>query len=426
VSALEDLARRLHGMSAGERARGDAYGLVGARTYDALGALVAGSTTIEGRAIEASLRGWESGLAAAVIRRVATARMTELDDIHMPTCTTPGSVVVPVAVTLGAELGAGAADYRRAVAVGYEAMTRLGGAIAGARVVYRGVWPTYFCAPFAAAAVTATLLGLDAPRLAGALGIALTRATGLTSGIAGVPLARWLTVGDAARAGCSAAFAARDGFVAEVDLDRTAAGAGIEFDLAALLTDSPPAIEAVSVKPFPTAKQSLAAVEAALALRGGDGPGQMGTPRRIIVRVPEAYARMVAAPPLPNSRLSRISSARWNVALALIAPESLHDVERARPLEDPELAPVAAAVEVVPDDELSRLYPARWPARVELAGQAETVLDATGDPARGNGLDAIDAKWRARPEDLGALREAALDANVDRMAALLDGRRDRR
>lgn len=419
MNALHDVARRLSAVTGGD----DAARAVGARTYDALGALVAGSTTAEGRAIAASLRGWESEPAADVVRQVATLRMTELDDIHMPTCTTPGSVVVPVAVTLATALGAGPDDYRRAVAVGYEAMTRLGGAICGARVVYRGVWPTYFCAPFAAAAVAGTLLGLDAPRLAGALGIALTRATGLTSGIAGAPLARWLTVGDAARAGCSAAFAARDGFIAEVDLDRIGGGAGIEFDVAALLADSPPAIETVSVKPFPAAKQSLAAVEAVLALRGGSGGDVAG---RIVVRVPEAYARMIAAPPLADSRLSRVSSAPWNVALALVAPESLHDVERARPLDDPSLARVAAGVEVVADEGLSRLYPARWPARVDLGGRTETVLDATGDPSCGNGLDAIDAKWRERPEDLGALRAAALDADVTRLTTLLDGRQDRR
>jgi 2-methylcitrate dehydratase PrpD len=420
VSALNDLARRLAAGAAGAHGADAVDAAVAARTYDALGAFLAGSNTAEGRAIAAALRGWESKLSAAVVRRVATARMTELDDIHMASCTTPGAIVVPVAVTLGAALGVKAEVYRRAVTAGYEAMTRIGAAISGPQVVYRGVWPTYFGAPFAAAAVAATLLGLDAPRLAAALGIALTRATGLTSGIAGVPLGRWLTVGDAARSGCSAAYAARDGFLAEVDLHRIAAGAGIELDPVALCGDAPAAIEAVSVKPFPSAKQSLAAVEAALRLRGGDTSG------RIVVRVPRACARMIAAPALPDSRLSRVSSARWNVALALLAPEELHDVERARPVDDPGLAAVAARVEVAADEELARHYPARWPARVELSERSETVLDATGDPSCGNGLDALDAKWHARPEQLGALRDAALAADVRRLGALLDGGEDRR
>lgn len=407
MTPLCDLARRL----AGWETDGDS---VGPRTLDALGAFVAGSSTAEGRAIAASLRGWDGGAPAALVRRVATVRMTELDDIHMASCTTPGAIVVPTAITVGATLGANAAAYRRAVEVGYEAMTRLGAAIAGVRVVYRGIWPTYFCAPFAAAAVGAALLDLDVPHFENALGIALTRATGLTSGIGGEPLARWLTVGDAARAGIAAAFAARDGFFAEVELDRVAAGAGIELDPTPLQADAPPAIADVSVKPFPIAKQSLAAVEAVLRLRGRAEPGP------VRVHVPDAYARMIGAAPLATSRLSRLSSARWNVALALLRPEELHDVERSYPVDDAELASLAGQVEVVAAPELSRLYPSRWPARVEISGLSVTVVETTGDPPRANGLEAVDAKWRDRPEQPQPFRDAALAADVTRLEAVLD------
>src|SRR5262245_14044356 len=325
---LDELARRFVELEAD----GDA---VGARTLDACGALLAGAATAEGDAILRHGSGWETGAAAAVARRVAVVRMTELDDIHMPSCTTPGAIVVPTALTVGAELGVDASRYRRAVEVGYEAMTRLGGAIDGAHVVYRGVWPTYFAAPFATAAVVASLLDLDARRTAHALALALTRSTGLTSGIVGAPLGRWLTVGDAARAGCSAAFAARDGFIADVDLGRLASGAGVEIDARVLHADAPAAVREVSVKPFPTAKQSLAATEAALGLRG------RVVDSSVRVHVPEAYAEMVAAVPLAESRLSRIASVRWNVALALARPEELHDVARTAGMDDPELTELA-------------------------------------------------------------------------------------
>ena len=412
MSALHDLAHRLATWDASSD-------VVGLRTFDTLGALVAGSATGEGRKISTSLGGWDDGLPAIIVRRVATVRMTELDDVHMPSCTTPGAVAIPTAVTLGASLGVEAALYRRAVEVGYEAMTRLGAAIGGARIVYGGAWPTYFCAPFAAAAVVGTLLDLDAPRLENALGIALTRATGLTSGIVGTPLGRWLTCGDAARAGCAAAFAARNGFVAEVDLYRIAAGAGTAFDENALTGDAPAAIEEVSVKPFPTAKQSLAAVEAALLLRDR---AELGPVR---VHVPDAYAEMIGAAPLRESRLSRLSSARWNVALALCQPQELHDIERSLSPGEPEFARIAASVEIFSDPALSSLYPSRWPARVEMSGLSETVIDATGDPPQGNDPKTIDAKWQARPEPLQPLREASLATDLARLTALLDSSGDR-
>jgi len=411
VSALQDLARRL----ADWDPPGDAVGI---RTFDTLGALVAGSKTEEGRAIAASLRGFDDGLPATVTRRVATVRLTELDDIHMPTCTTPGAVVVPTAITVAASLGVNSAVYRRAVVVGYEAMTRLAAAIDGAHIVYRGVWPTYFCAPFAAAALSATVLDLDAARLANALGIALTRATGLTSEVVGMPIGRWLTIGDAARAGCAAAFAARDGFVAEVDLDRITAGAGFAFHKAALNADGPAAIDEVSVKPFPIAKQSLAAVEAALRLRDC---AELGPVR---VHVPGAYARMIGAAAQAESRLSRLSSAAWNLALAFCRPEELQDLERTLSPDDQQLARLSASIEVVDDPELSLFYPLRWPARVEMSGHVETVIDAIGDPPIGNDLAAVEAKWHERPEELGPLREASLATDLSRINALLDSRRE--
>jgi 2-methylcitrate dehydratase PrpD len=408
VKPLHDLARRFVAWNP----QGDA---VAARTLDAAGAYLAGAATTEGRAILEQGIGWDSGLPAAVARRVAVVRMTELDDIHMASCTTPGAVIVPTAITVGAELSVDAIRYRRAVEIGYEAMTRVGMAIDGAHVVYRGVWPTYFGAPFAAAAVVASLLDLDARRTANALGLALTRATGLGSGITGAPLGRWLSVGDAARAGCAAAFAARDAFVAEVDLERLAAGAGILINATALQVDAPPAVREVSVKPFPAAKQSVAAAEAAMQL-----PGAARGPVRVFV--PAQYQEMVAGPPLAASRLSRVSSVRWNVALALVRPSELHDVERAAEVDDPELSRIVQSVDVTADPELSHLYPERFPARVESGGLSETVLDSTGDPPAGNNFEAVDAKWDRRPEAVTPIRAAALAGDAARLTQLLESR----
>jgi 2-methylcitrate dehydratase PrpD len=371
---------------------GDARGAVAARTLDALAALVSGAAASEGRAIGAAGAAWDDGVMGEVVRRVATVRHTELDDIHMLSGTTPGSVVVPTAVTVGAALDSTPAAYARAVEIGYDAMTRLGRAIDGANAVYRGLWPTYFCAPFAAAAVVASLLDLDAARMQNALGIAVTRATGLSSAVTGSPLARWLTVGDAARAGCAAALAAQHGFVADVDLGRISAGAGVEVNQATLIEAVENAIDEVSVKPFPTAKQSLAAVEASLRLRGRVAVEDISVIR---VHVPGPYAAMVSNPPSANSRLSRISSVRWNVALALICPAELDDLERTVSLDDAALAKMADRVEIVADPSLEGEFPARWPARVVIADADELVVDAPGDPP-GNGLDAVAAKWRRR------------------------------
>ena len=57
-------------------------------------------------------------------------------------------------------------------------MTRLGVAIDGARVLYRGLWPTYFTAPLAAAAIAARIWRLDEAQTAHALSLALMLSAG--------------------------------------------------------------------------------------------------------------------------------------------------------------------------------------------------------------------------------------------------------
>jgi 2-methylcitrate dehydratase PrpD len=368
---------------------GDPGDSVGPRTCDALAALMTGGAMSEGTAIRALVSGsWHAGILGDVAGRVAIARLTELDDIHLPSGTTPGAVVVPTAVTIGAALDVSPASYGRAIEIGYDAMVRLGGAIGGSLAVYRGVWPTYFCAPFASAAVTAALLGLTPEQTANALCIALTRATGLTSEVMGRPLGRWWTLGDAARTGCSAALAARHGFVAEIDAT-------------ALHDEIDSATDAVSIKPFPIAKQSLAATQAALTLSARVPHDQI---TRVSVHVPPAYAQMIARPPLASSRLSRVSSAKWNVALALARSDLLDDVDRSAPVDDVEIVRLSSLVEVVADPDLAQYFPARWPARVCIGDAEETVIDAVGDPP-GNGAAAVQAKWARRGQRTDWMRD---------------------
>ena len=111
-----------------------------------------------GRALMA-FRKDADALADRLAINVALARLSEIDDIHLGAMITPGAIVVPAALTIAASLpDVTADDLAAAIAVGYEAMIRLGAAIDGPSVLYRGIWPSYFAAPFGAAAVAARLL----------------------------------------------------------------------------------------------------------------------------------------------------------------------------------------------------------------------------------------------------------------------------
>src|SRR5262249_45047600 len=153
------------------------------RLIDSVAAWIASLGTAEGRALIAFRRQMLEGAPAserayfAVATHCALARLSEIDDIHLASMTTAGGIVVPAALTLAASLGrSDPAGLARAIVGGYDAMIRLGLAVHGPTILYRGIWPTYFGAAFGVAAVAARLMDLDARQAAHALALALTLA----------------------------------------------------------------------------------------------------------------------------------------------------------------------------------------------------------------------------------------------------------
>src|SRR5262245_61191838 len=207
-------------------------------------------------------------LALDLATRCALARLSEIDDIHLASMTTPGAIVIPGALTLAAALPeAKAADVIAAILAGYEAMTRLGRAIDGPTVLYRGIWPTYFAAPFGVAAVAARLLKLDEKQAASALALALTFAAPGVGHHNAATTSRWFAAGNAARNGLNAALAAQQGFTSDLRLvegNFLSGIYGVTPDLAAFTDglDERLALTEVSYKPWCAARQTMAATQA--------------------------------------------------------------------------------------------------------------------------------------------------------------------
>jgi len=157
MTALEQLAAFVATHQPDERA------CAGVRLHaaDLIGAWIAACGTAEGRAL-IGFRKDADALGDSLAINVALARLSEIDDIHLGAMITPGAIVLPSALTIAASLPDVADDdIAAAIVVGYEAMIRLGAAIDGPSVLFRGIWPSYFAAPFGAAAVAARLFRLD-------------------------------------------------------------------------------------------------------------------------------------------------------------------------------------------------------------------------------------------------------------------------
>ena len=365
------------------------------RLFDSLASFVVGAAAPEGQLMRRlsplpprreRARVRVSGAEADLIRYACAAtRCTELDDIHIPSCTTAGSIVVPVALLTAAAQQSDDGDLLCGLVAGYEAMTRLGCAINGATVLYKGVWPTYFAAPFAAAATVARLLNLDRERAAHALAIATARSSGVTARTSGTSSSRWFAAGCAAADGYLAARAAAlgmtgDGNVLEQALPRATA---VELDLQAFEGDRWLIMD-VDTKPFSTSRQALSSVEAYLRIVDARPMGGIASIR---AWVPGQVRSMVENPQFPLGVPYLLATATYDRL-------SLWDVTGSRPPVRP-----LDNVEVLDDERLTGLFPAQWGGRVEVRWEdgvtaIEEVLDPRGSARNPFGWDELLDKHR--------------------------------
>jgi 2-methylcitrate dehydratase PrpD len=362
---------------------------------DTVGALIASTRTVEGLGLlrfRAAMRARaqaDGAWALDLATRCALARLSEIDDIHLPSMTTPGAIVIPGALTLAGALPAVAAhDVIAAILAGTEAMTRLGRAIDGPAILYRGIWPTYFAAPFGMAAVAARLLKLDEEASAHALALALTLAAPTVGHHNAATTARWFAVGNAARNGLNAALAAQQGFTADRNLLEARALAdvlGIKPDVAALSDGLGEriALAEVSFKPWCAARQTMAATQALKeVIASGVAPAAIDA---IVVCVPPPHLKMIDHGVVAGDRASHLTSVQYAMAAAALAPEMAFDVQQTPSDLPPPVRALMAKIKVEADERLLADYPASWPARVRVAAgstrHARDVTHVPGDPA---------------------------------------------
>jgi 2-methylcitrate dehydratase PrpD len=384
---------------------------------DTIGAWIAGRATREGDRLS-QLRGSKNRSLApltstnldTIALRVATARLSEVDDVHMPSCTTPGAIVVMTALSLTAALGdrSDPVLFIDALHAGYEIMTRLGEAVSGPDILHTGVWPTYLLAPVTTAAITAKLLNLDWERTAHALAIALSTSSGrpggsVSSGVTGSAgtSARWLLAGLAAKTGCISALSAAQGFNGDRALmegEWPTQSHGIPLSRAAVSNffEGQSAVLGTSIKPYCAAKHATAAIDGFQMLLKRGIPLDALT--KVVVKAPPVHAGMIGHHDVSLSRLSRITSCSYNLALAAYFPDKLLDIERTDVVADPAMVAFSRKVEVLGDPELALRCPQNYPATIDLFINEKVIAsievsDALGDPARPFDLDLARRKF---------------------------------
>ncbi len=342
----------------------------------------------------ATVIGTREHLAApqAALANGAAAHALEMDDTHQGGSFHPGAAVFPAALA-AAELGdaAGALVLRAAIA-GYEVAARLAMAVGPASHYAKGFHITGTCGTFGAAAAAGLILGLDVTRLATALGIAGSLASGSMEFLADGAWTKRLHPGWAACAGLHAAALAGAGFSGPATIFEGRFGFLHAYSDAAttapLLGGDGYELMRTSIKPHACCRYMQGPIDAALALRTAHriAPDSVA---RVEVGMLAAGFPIVCEPPERKRRPASVVDAQFSlpfgIAVALTRGAASPAEFSLAALRDPVVGELMERVTGVRDASLDADFPRAWPTWVRLILRdgrrlEERVRHPRGDP----------------------------------------------
>ncbi len=408
------------------------------RVLDTVGCALAGSRTAFAPSVLGLVRQWGGGAPCTVVGTPlrATPPLAALangclghgldfDDTHAPSITHPSAVLVPVILALGEAEKLDGRTALTALVAGYEAVTRLGMAAPG-QFHERGWHATAVCGAFAAALTAGKCLGLDAPRLTAAVGIAASMASGVMEFLEDGSSVKRLHPGWAAHSGVLAAGLARGGFSGpatglEGRFGFYRVALGVAPDMGPLLASLGTRWETlqISVKPYPCCHYVHAYVDAALRLRREHGIGADAV-ADVECLVPQGEVPIVCEPVSTKQRPRTSYEAQFSIPFAVAAAfvdEAVGVASFAESrLSDPALLGLAGRVRYTVDERSP--FPKSFPGWVRVRLTDGRVLEARQEQNRGGpalpltAAEVVD-KYRANAAHaMTASRAAAIEKAV--------------
>lgn len=329
-------------------------------------------------------------------------------DTHDAAVLQASVAVVPAALAAAQLARASGADFLAGVAVGLEAVCRLGVATRMG-IVESGYMYTSLFGGFGATLAVSKVMGLEYQQTIHALGIVYSQVAGNQQATRDAALVKRMQPGFAAMSavlsgqlaqrdisGAQSTFDGVDGFLrvylhGECDTDMLREGLGSRYEMTQL-----------SCKPYPCSRFTHAAIDAALQLRarGLDVAAvelvRVGLNRQAY----EAVRASSAQQALPSTQMQAQYSLAWTVAAALVdGCVRLHHFSK-QALTRTDLQQVALKVQAYVDAAIESASSRDVsPARVDvvLGGGASWVQEVTvplGHPSRPMGMDGLESKAR--------------------------------
>jgi 2-methylcitrate dehydratase PrpD len=399
---------------------GSALAGKGAPQVEAISAFARAMGPADGPSTIVPSRGRTSPYFAAMIN-AAASHVVEQDDVHNGSVFHPATVVFPAVLAVAEADGKSGKEILAASIAGYEVGIRVGEFLG--RSHYEVFHTTGTAGTIAVAAAVGKLLGLDAVRLNHALGSAGTQAAGLWEFLRDAADSKQLHTAKAAADGMLAAYLARDGFKGASRILEGAQGlaAGMSRDAdPAKLTDRLGerwATEETSYKWHASCRHTHPAADALQVLLAREKLAA-GDVAEVIAEVHQGAIDVLG--PVVDPKTVHQAKFSMGSVLGLIAVHGAADLDafEQHALTDARVADFRAKVRMVLDEEVDRLYPARWvgKVRVRTADGREfsaRVDEPKGDP--GNTLTREELEGKAIR--LAGFRDGA---TPDEMRVLID------
>jgi 2-methylcitrate dehydratase PrpD len=367
--------------------------------------------TGEGDSTIFGVKGKKAKPLAAAVSNGTCAHGFELDDVHYPSISHPGSVIIPAVLSLGETKNISGKQFLEAVIVGYEIMGRVGSSIAGSHLA-KGFHPTGTFGVFGATAACAKVLGLNCEQIQDAFGLAGSFASGSFQFSVTGSMVKRIHAGHAAETGMKAAMLAQKGF--------TGPREAIEgkYGFCRVFNDNPEnvdwvkmlgglgetyVVQEISVKPSP-ACGVLHAVVDCIDMINEEKEVTGEQVKEVIVAGHENLATM-HNDYQPNSILSAQYSLPFTVGMAIEGkinrfPEYLNQ----NILNDKNVIASAAKVKTELDDEIEKAYPDKFGAKVTINFVDGTSIERSMSNPKGSvdlpfSTEELEKKFKATTED---------------------------
>jgi 2-methylcitrate dehydratase PrpD len=346
----------------------------------------------------------------------------DFDDYHNAKVH-PGAAVIPAVITVGEAIGASGRDVLTAMVAGYETMIRVSLATGPTSSRLRGWHLTGTTGTFGAAAAAGSILGLKGEAMANALGLAGTQSAGLWAFTADGAMSKRFHPGRSAQSGVLAVLLVQRGFTGPTQILEAKDGGfcratSDQVDLSLITKDLGEQFVGgeTNIKPYACCASSHSAVDAVLALREKH-PFRAVDVEKVLVKTAEAVRVQCGFEYQAKSVLQAQMSLQYIVAIALLEGAALLDQFSETKIADPEVVELASRVQFAVDPEIDKLYPKRFPNRVEVVlknGQRyETRIDfPKGSAEHPMSFAEVAGKFRslAGPVVSGGKMEAIIDA----------------